>query len=183
MEVMMPRGRPPKPTALHLLQGTFRRDRHGKRRDAPWPVKRCAELTPAQAKLLKEMPRHLEGEARQHYVDLVTEGHWFEPVDRALLTSYVTAVSIHNEASRELSRCLQDPAFAVPGSDTNKAGDAYSRIVQRQSQLIFRLSDELLLNPVARARHGVEVRSPSAPDNSPWAQFGVFDRDDPSPSA
>lgn len=33
----MPGGRPPKPTALHILDGTYRRDRHGKRIDAPKP--------------------------------------------------------------------------------------------------------------------------------------------------
>jgi hypothetical protein len=31
------RGRRPKPTALHLLPGTFRKDRHGSRIDAPKP--------------------------------------------------------------------------------------------------------------------------------------------------
>src|SRR5215469_10674690 len=42
----MRRGRPPKSTRLHLLHGTFRRDRHGQRADAPRAFKTDAELTP-----------------------------------------------------------------------------------------------------------------------------------------
>jgi hypothetical protein len=34
----MPRGRPPKPTALHLIHGTWRKSRHGPRPDRTAPA-------------------------------------------------------------------------------------------------------------------------------------------------
>ncbi|MGL4513819.1 MAG: P27 family phage terminase small subunit [Lacipirellulaceae bacterium] len=67
-------GRPPKPTSLHLVEGTFRGDRHGERLAEPRPDG------------LPEVPAWLEGEAL---------GHWQEVVPTLVATRVAKALDSH----------------------------------------------------------------------------------------
>lgn len=68
------RGRPPKPMHLHLIQNTFRADRHGRRPDAP--KKRDGRLTDSQRELLALMPKDLLPEERRIFVDQAMAAWW-----------------------------------------------------------------------------------------------------------
>jgi phage terminase small subunit len=134
--------------------------------------------------LLAEMPRDLEPVAKQTYQEIAQSATWLEPIDRGLLVAYSVAFGIYSVASIGLDRCLRDPAFANPQSEVSKAGKAYSQIVNRQTSLLFRLSDELLLNPLARSRAGVEIKE-LLPSDTPWAEFKMFcgaNTGEPSPA-
>jgi hypothetical protein len=68
----MPRGRPRKPDHLHLLQGTWRRDRHGPKPDtasakdeataAAWARLRLPGITPAAPRALDPIEELLQRE-------------------------------------------------------------------------------------------------------------------------
>ena len=65
-------GRPPKPSHLHALQGTFRQDRHGKE-TAPTPS--AGELT------VKDCPEFLTGRAREIWAENVKKLTWLTRFD------------------------------------------------------------------------------------------------------
>jgi phage terminase small subunit len=172
---MAKRGRPQTPTHMLIARGTYRVDRHGNRRDAPRRFKADAKLTSGQTTLLAEMPRDLEGVAKRVYQETVMAAAWLEPIDCALITCYAVAAQIYSTASAELDRLMGNPALGNPKSEAAQAAAAYNKIIGRQSALLLKLSDELLLNPMARHRAGLVVQEPEPvkPDD-PWRSLRLF---------
>jgi phage terminase small subunit len=162
----MKRGRPPKSTRLHLINGTYRRDRHGKRPDAP---KLGAGLSEDQRILLAEQPPHLSAEAAGIYRESVINAHWLLAIDRGLLTVYVTAAEICRVASRGLDEQMRDPTFADPKSTAYQVGKAYNTILARHGATLSRLANELGFTPTSRQRLGIEAEQPKPAPDSPWA--------------
>jgi phage terminase small subunit len=169
----MRRGRPPIPTKIHLIRGTYRKDRHARRGDAPRVFKTDAAISERQQLLLQMMPAEFDTLQREAYESAVRCGPWLQPIDFGLLKCYSTCFGIFAAASVELGKRLADPEFANPKSEVHKAGKAYASIVDRHTSLLFKLADELLLTPQSRARYGVELQEPEP--ESPWAKFRPID--------
>jgi hypothetical protein len=70
---------------------------------------------------------------------------------------------------------MGNPALGNPKSEPAQAAAIYNKIIGRQSALLFKLSDELLLNPMARHRAGLVVKEPQPvkPDD-PWRKLRLF---------
>lgn len=167
----MPRGRPPKPIALHKLQGTFRPDRHAAR-----PRAGAGEgsgipdgLTKGQQILLRVRPKGLPWHQARRYRELVEGAPWLTAIDRDLLLSYLDTWHNYTLARGELG-ARHDPRFADAGSDTAKEGMALSRVVARQAQLLITLAHALGFTPAARRSLGISTSRPRSSDDAsnPW---------------
>jgi phage terminase small subunit len=179
---MAKRGRPPTPVSVHLIRGTFRRDRHSGRQSRVF--KPDETLSEKQQALLAIMPPELDAVAREAYEQTVRCAPWLELIDYGLLKCYAVSMGIFATASAELNKRLSDPQFSNPKSEVHKVAKLYASIAERQQSLLFKFSDELLLNPQARARAGVEIRDPAPPDPI-WSQFKLVSgrQDDPPPAS
>src|SRR3954447_303795 len=136
----MPRGRPPISTDLHLVRGTFRADRHGRRPDAPRPLAED-QLTDDQRALLQAMPRELGMAERQIYLEHARVGWWLRPIDRAALVAFAVASVTYSTAGRALDECMKSPGFANPESEAAQAGKAYCRIADQAAKQLLSFSD------------------------------------------
>jgi phage terminase small subunit len=163
----MPRGRPPKPVHLHIVQNTYRPDRHSKRKDA---------LRPQQHELLK-LAGELEGEARQIYAEVGTAAWWLTAADHAGIVAYSVAYQQHAIASSELGKCLRDPAFANPASQAHRAAKLYVKIADQAANRLLQWADCLALTPRSRQRLGIDPSKPPPgpePDDDPWKQLRLL---------
>ena len=89
----MPAGRPPKPTALHKLDGTLRKERHG-------------DAVRAESKLLTP-PDHLDTIARQEWLKVAGELHNVElttSLDLTMLEQYCITYSLWRAALDDLQQ-------------------------------------------------------------------------------
>ena len=168
------RGRPPKPMHLHLIQNTYRADRHGRRPDAPKKPDRA--LTTNQRELLAVLPKDLSSEERRIFIEQVMAAWWLEPMDRTALIAFASACVRHSMAHKQLSKCLINPAFANPTSDVYKAGKLYCDIADKAAHEVIEWSSRLGFTPLSRSRLGIPDKPPEPPDPI-WAQF----RRPPSP--
>jgi hypothetical protein len=177
----MKTGRPPKPTRLHIITGTYRPDRHGRRPDAPKPPADNT-LTDGQRALLAAIPKDLSPAERQIYIDQTESAWWLRAIDHTALVAFAGACVRHRTASEELGKCLRDPAFANPTSATAQAGKAYARIADQAARQVLSWADVLGFSPQSRARLGIDADARPKGDDDPWAKLRLHPRDDP-PSA
>ena len=154
-------GRPPKPTALHRLHGTLRKDRQG--------AKRAAEPVPLG--------------------DLVDAPDWFTPsqregwdyairhcpkgvlklIDRSALVLWVEAEDRHRGAmiaQATLNRRAPDAPWLVKGPD-GLIVSPYVEIMDRAAKIMVRMMTELGFSPVARPRIRVVPAEAAAADQAP----------------
>ena len=180
----MPRGRPPISTDLHLVRGTYRADRHGRRPDAPRPPAED-QLTDDQRALLHAMPPELGAAERQIYVDHARLGWWLRPIDRAALVAFSVASVTYSMAGRALDACMKSADFANPKSETAQAGKAYCRIADQAAKQVLAFSDLLGFSPLARERLGIRPEDKPRPParDDPWELLRLVPRqpaEDPS---
>jgi P27 family predicted phage terminase small subunit len=134
-------GRPPKPTALHELEGTLRPDRHGRRKREPRPnggATAPSWLSPEARREWKRISPELER------LGLLTM------VDRAALAAYCEAWSRLHAATRAI-RAAERVADSVEVARC-------ARRAEQATDKIVRLAAEFGLTPAARA--GIEVADP-----------------------
>ena len=164
----MPRGRPPKPTALHLLEGTFNVTRHKKRTAEPKPDGDLGAppdwLTPSQREgwdyALRHAPKGL-----------------LKMLDRGLLGLWVTAEDRHREAElaqAELNRRSAGLPFLIRGANGLEISP-YIDIIGRTAKIMIQTSDRLGFSPVARPRIQVEPDEPPDPEGGDtWGALRRF---------
>lgn len=161
-------GRPPKPTALHKLHGTFRQDRQGKRRAGePKPV---GDLRDAPD-WFTESQREGWDYAIQH-----SPAGLLKMIDRGMLVLWVEAEDRHriatetqaklNERSRDLPFLIKSPIGMVPSP--------YVEIIDRAAKIMFRAADAMGFSPVARPRIRVGAAPKDEDKNDPWARLRVI---------
>ncbi len=75
----MPRGRPPKPTNLHVIGGTWRNDRHGGGRGLAPPQQRLA---------VKDRPAFVRGRAAKIWAEQLPSLPWLCKLDRYCLAGW-----------------------------------------------------------------------------------------------
>jgi P27 family predicted phage terminase small subunit len=130
-------GRPPKPAALRKLEGMA-----GHR-----PLNEVEELKPRGP--LGDPPDFLSPQARavwQRVADAMPVGV-IASADLDLMVAYVQAVSLLEEACRE----LQKTGAVIMGANDLLVVSPWCRVQIRQSLLVLRLASELGLTPAARA--------------------------------
>lgn len=169
----MPGGRPPKSTALHRLEGTFRPARHDRRRAEPVAPGALAELPPpawlteAQATLWRDIiARAPAGVLRA--------------ADAELFCAYVELADRHRravEVQNQLDAGRVTPLLTRAGPGSTVAESPYLRIADRCVMLMARLAAELGLSPLARVRLGAAdgpLLGGEDADGDGWGSLGTW---------
>ena len=143
-------GRNAKPTRLHVLRGSYRRDRHGQAPQAPPLVDppKPPDWLPADGRLEwdRVAPR------------LVTLG-LLTDLDVMALTAYCAAVATWRAASQQVAvEGVTVPTGRGDGVTTHPA----VRTAQRAELAMLRWSAELGLTPASRGRLGVAAPEPGS---------------------
>lgn len=153
------RGRKPKPTELHLLEGTFRPDRHGARPVAPGPG-----LFPELDREIPKPPANLQGAALTIWTETVRELEklgTLDSADRGILALYCEARAELGWAMNKVRREGRIVPTAAGGQKPHPA----MAIKNAASLRCARYAAELGLTPVARARLRLGARfGPALPD-------------------
>jgi P27 family predicted phage terminase small subunit len=166
-------GRPPKPTVLHKLHGTARRDRHAKRAAEPAPLGDLIEapnwLTPSQR------------EGWDYAITHCPKGV-LKLLDRSALVMWVEAEDRHRGAmiaQATLNRRAPDAPWLVKGPE-GLIMSPYVEIIDRAAKIMIRMMTELGFSPVARPRIRVVAAEPAAgdakadPRADPWKHLAVI---------
>lgn len=162
-------GRPPKPTALHKLHGTFRQDRQGKRRKGePKPV---GDLQAAPT-WFTDSQREGWDYAIQH-----SPAGLLKMIDRGMLVLWVEAEDRHRIATMTQAQLnLRSPTapFLVK-SPIGMVPSPYVDIIDRAAKIMFRASDAMGFSPVARPRIRMgDAPGDEADKNDPWSKLRVI---------
>lgn len=161
-------GRPPKPTALHKLHGTFREDRQGKRRAGePKPI---GDLKAAPDWFTESQREGWDYAIRHSPPGLL------KMIDRGMLVLWVEAEDRHriatatqaelNRRSRELPFLIKSPLGMVPSP--------YVEIIDRAAKIMFRAADAMGFSPVARPRIRINGGQKAEDKRDPWTRLQVI---------
>lgn len=171
----MPRrtGRPPKTIALHRLQGSFERGKHGKR----------AEVEPIPAGDLPPPPDWLDPTATAIWKELIPflVAGAVGGSDLHLMATYCEQASIHMRsvvAQRSLDHG-KDLPFLTRARDGSAVVSPFIRLIRQTALAMAQLGADLGIGPTARARIGGLLlgQTPgTAPTEAedPWSAFAVI---------
>lgn len=140
------RGRKPKPTALHVADGTYRADRHGPRPVAPGPT-----LFPELDREIPQPPANLQGAALRIWHETVRELErlgTLDTADRGLIALYAEARAELGWAMNRVRKEGRIVATAAGGQKPHPAMGIKNAAALRAS----RFASDLGLTPTARAR-------------------------------
>jgi hypothetical protein len=158
------RGRRPKPTALHRLEGTFSPVRHGRgRAGEPMP----ADLDDS------EPPIDLTDDQAAIWRDCLANApaNIVKKIDRKVLGVFVEAADRHNTA-RMMQAILDSNAqlkLLTKGAKGSLVASPYNKILDRTADTILRAADRLGFCPTARPRLKTDD-APAAPAaDDAWA--------------
>jgi P27 family predicted phage terminase small subunit len=160
------RGRKPKPTILHKLEGTFNVTDHRNR--ALEPV--------AAGDLHYEPPAWMTIDQRAVWIYATEHApkSLLKMIDRGALTVWVIAEDQHRLASEMQAKI--DAGTALPLLTKDKSGMAvvspYVGIINRAGLRMLRAATELGFSPAARPR--LVADTPPPVDASPWAKLEVI---------
>jgi phage terminase small subunit len=163
------RGRKPKPTALHKLQGTFNATRHRHRLAEPKPTGDLAEP-----------PGWMTEEQQEawHYALAHAPAGLLKLIDRSMLAIWIVAEDRHRIAA--IMQAKLDEGSEHPLLSGGKDESPYVRIGERAALIIMKAAAELGFTPTSRPRlapHGGNGRGASV-----WDQFGGPRAADTAPS-
>jgi len=157
------RGRKPKPTALHLADGTYRPDRHGPRPLAPGPA-----LFPELDREIPQPPANLQGPALRIWHETIRELEklgTLDTADRGVIALYCEARA---ELGWAMNRVRRDGRIVSTAAGGQKPHPAVG--IKNQAALrVARFAAELGLTPTARARLRLGTRfgpPPADPEES-----------------
>ena len=149
----MPRGRPRKPTRLHIIDGTFREDLHG-------------GTEPKPAAGIPKRPTHLTKPAKEMWTELVKvlgEAGVLTQADRNAMAVYCEAYAAWRKAKDEVAKdgeVLED----------KKSGRKYRNpycVVQSEAETRMMSVGALLgLDPSSRAKMRITLTAPPVTDKS-----------------
>ncbi|MBS0207525.1 MAG: phage terminase small subunit P27 family [Planctomycetes bacterium] len=148
----MPRGRPPKPSTVHWLNGDPSRTRR-------------YEVEPSGAAGLPDKPADLGKVASSKWdelVPLLSEMRVLTRSDAEVLRLYCETFARYIEASKSIA----DGGMTTCNDSGTVAKSPYVAIVQDCSQLMAKLLIEFGFSPAARAR--MRMKAPEAKPVSKW---------------
>lgn len=132
----MPRGRPPKPTKLHVLDGNPSRKKLNEN-----------ELEPIA---LANRPAHLNGVAIKEWeraLAAMPPGFYTE-ADVPLLAIYAQAWQLYRDATITIER----EGITDVGSQGQSVAHPAIAIMNKQAEILLKAADRLGMSPTARAR-------------------------------
>lgn len=139
-------GRKPKPTAVHVLQGTFRPDRHS-----------GGEPEPPTS--IPEPPKSLKGEALAEWdriTVLLAASKCIAELDRSALAAYCIEWSRYVNANNKLRLANTLLAESTKGT---KMPHPLLRVSDRALANMLRICQEFGMTPASRSRLDVEAAS------------------------
>lgn len=145
--------RPHKPTALHLIENTYRTDHHGRRMELPSEIPDC--------------PRGLSRAERKAYRELIAKlapTGMLTRLEQPILRQLAWATVRFEEASANVDKF----GAVTPGSTGSLVVSPWARLAVTYYELMLKTSDRLGMNPVNRAKVSLERPGPKA---SPWDDF------------
>jgi phage terminase small subunit len=158
------RGRRPKPTSLHHLQGTYNPTDHGRAREGE-PV--------AEGELGREPPAWFTPSQKagwRYAIDHMPKGV-AKAIDRGMLTIWVEAEDRHVIAMQDQARLDAQPGklrLLIP-TPAGLVPSPYNAILADTAKTMFRAAQELGFSPAARPRiHATPAPAAGDADN-PWA--------------
>ena len=162
-------GRPPKPTVLHKLHGTARKDRQiAKRTAEPQPV---GDLIAAP-----EWFNDTQREGWDYAIRHCPKG-LLKLIDRSALVVWVEAEDRHRGAmiaQATLNRRAPEVPWLVKGPD-GLIMSPYVEIMDRAGKTMIRMMTELGFSPVARPRLRIDHPGPNQSEiTDPWAMLKVI---------
>jgi P27 family predicted phage terminase small subunit len=156
------RGRKPKPTALHRLQGTHNPTRHGRDR-AREPIAEGdieeppIDLTDSQAELWRECLANMPPGVLKR-------------IDKKVLAVFVEAADRHNIARNMQAILDSDPGLKLlaKGPNGTLVPSPYNAIMKETGDMILKCADRLGFCPTARPR--IKLDDPAGNDKlDAWA--------------
>ncbi|MDT7952390.1 MAG: P27 family phage terminase small subunit [Acetobacteraceae bacterium] len=173
----MPRRGPrPKPTALHVLEGTYRTTRHRDRADEPQPPPGPLDapdwLSDGQRAgwdyALEHAPRDL-----------------LRPIDRGVLVVWIEAEDRHRRAV--IAQAQLDARHPVlpmltAGARGTLVGSPYLRIIARAAETMLRAASELGFSPASRPRLAATPDA-AAPAEDGWSRMRLLQGGQADPAA
>ncbi len=139
------KGRIPTPAAIHILQGTFRRDRHG-------------GTAQVEVKIPKP-PRDLDKRGRaqwRYFAPLLADMRTLGLADRQALACYCAAAGRREQAEEELGRL--GPVVKSPSGYPIQ--NPWLAIANKSMEQMLKWGQELGLSPAARSRIKIEPVAP-----------------------
>ena len=165
----MPTGRKPKPTRLHLVEGTFDVSRHRKRlKGEPRPI---GDLHDPPAYLSQAQREIWAQQLRDAPAGLLKRLDWSD------FLVWVVACDIHRQAAEQLNKLGPQGLIICtgtkPGPGGTQLGGTFMQnplvgIMNRQALIMMKASEVLGFSPVARARVSVDPTT----EVNPFDEFG-----------
>lgn len=148
------RGRKPKPTYLHVIEGTLRKDRHRTPPQAQQPADRLLE-PPA---FMNEAQRAIWGYAIRH-----APGGLLRKLDISALTAWVVACEIHQRSAKMLAEVgAAGLLYKTPTTGTLIQNPLVG-VLNRQAVIMLKAAAELGFTPSSRSRVSADDNQPSDP--------------------
>lgn len=155
------RGRRPKPTSLHKLEGTFNPTRHRRKGE------------PVAPGILDEPPFDLTDSQTAIWQECLANAPagMLKRIDKKVLAVFVEAADRHNTA--RLCQALLDSdaqlRLLAKGPLGQLVPSPYNTILDRTADTILRAADRLGFCPTARPRIKLDELLPDEPAADPWA--------------
>jgi len=146
-------GRKPKPTALKVVQGTFRKDRANEREPKP-----SGDLSDA--------PEHFSEAQRaawQYAIEHAPKG-LLKKLDLSVLEIWVTACIFHREAAQKVAQTGQ----VIKSPSGYPVMNPYLANMNKQAQIMLKAAAEMGFTPASRSR--IVLAEESVGDD-PWAML------------
>jgi phage terminase small subunit len=161
------KGRPPKPTALHRLQGTLHARHKRSRADEPMPEGDLGPdpppgLTPSQAN------------GWRYAVDHMPVGV-LKMIDRGVLLIWVEAEDRHRIAMEMQAKLDQDASLKLLiRTPSGLAPSPYNDILDKCAKTMIRAASELGFSPASRTRVKAPPQPAAADPANPWAALRLI---------
>jgi phage terminase small subunit len=148
---IMPKGQPPKPLALHKIDGTARKHRHGNLREPDAPGALTARMAPAW----------LTDDQRALWADVLADAprDLLRRIDASLFANYIELMDRHAKAV--VAQRALDHGAKLPFLANGKKGvmiSPYIRIINHCVILMARLQSEMGFTPGAHRACGESCR-------------------------
>lgn len=155
-------GPPKKPTALKLLQGTFRPGR-------------AVDGEPAPEVATPEVPEHLSDLAKVEW-GRISQELWqlglLSRIDRAALAAYCEAWSDWVDASRMCASKDGQDRKVIKTLNGNFIENPYYTIKKRSMELMHKFLTEFGMTPASRTRISVNPPVDAEESKTGWGTFG-----------
>ena len=168
----MPRGRPPKPTMLHKLHGTYREDRNGRPRE---PIAEGDLDMPPDWLNAEQL------ESWEYAIEHAPPG-LLRMIDRGVLALWVEAEARHRMASTAQSVLNKgsNAPFLIKDHNGVTIMSPYVEIIDRAAKVMLKCITEMGFSPSARPRIkmpedvGDEGEGETAEVIDPWAMLRII---------